>query len=131
MADNYNVITYTLDTSKLDEMIAQMPGKFADVNTKTCNRILEKARQVTPRDPARPPKNPDAYKPSGHLRGNSDVVKVDALGLTQRVEYYEIYAAAQELGRPEINLPARPYLTPATEQAAQQFVDDLGKAIES
>jgi hypothetical protein len=123
--------TFYLDTSKLDEMIAKDTGKFADIVGKTAFRILTDARMVTPRDPARPPKDPEAYKPSGELRANSDVVKVTPDGLTQNVEYYQVYAAAQELGRPEINLPARPYLTPAVEKAAPQFVDDLAKAMET
>ena len=119
-----------IDTAKLDEMIRTNPGKIAEAVGKTANRILTEARIVTPRDPARPPQ--DLSRPvSGALRANSDVVKVDTTGLVQNVEYYQVYAAAQELGRPEINLPARPFLTPATEKAMEQFVKDIEKAVNS
>jgi hypothetical protein len=124
-----NSQTFVLDTSGLDKLIRESPQKVADVVSKTAFRILADARKVTPRDPARPPKDPDAYKPSGALRANSDVVKQDAKGLTQNVEYYQEYALAQELGNPAVNLPARPYLTPATEQNAKKFVEDLGKVL--
>jgi DICT domain-containing protein len=117
-----------LDTAKLDAMIAQDPGKLADVVGKTCFRILAEARMITPRDPARPPKD-IGRKVSGALRANSDVVKVDAKGLTQRVEYYQEYAVYQEFGAPAINLPARPFLTPTVEKNNKQFVDDIIKVV--
>jgi hypothetical protein len=118
-----------LDTTKLDEMIATNPGKLAQAVSKTAFRILGAAREVAPRDPARPPKDP-SRQVSGALKANSDVVKVDAVGLTQRVEFYQEYAAYQELGAPAINLPARPYLTPAVEKADKQFIEDIKKALE-
>ena len=105
-------------------MIHDNPQKLAGAVTRVCNHILRDARMVTPRDPARPPK--DLSRPvSGDLRANSDIVKVDSKGLTQRVEYYQEYAIHQELGAPAINLPARPFLTPAVEQNAEAFIDEL------
>ena len=62
---------------------------------------------------------------TGALKANSDVSKTDVTGLTQRISFYQVYALAQELGRPEINLPKRPYLTPAVEKAEKQFIKDL------
>jgi hypothetical protein len=124
-------MTVILDTRVLDEMIANDPKRIADVVGKTATRILSEARMITPRDPNRPPVHPEAYKPSGELRANSDVVKVDPAGLTQRIEYYQVYAAAQEFGRPEINLPARPYLTPSVEKQADRFFADLAKVVNS
>ena len=123
-------IVITVDIVLLDKMIATNPRKLADVVGATAFRILTQARMITPRDPARPPQDPDAYKPSGALRANSAVVKVDPIGLTQNIEYYQEYAAAQEFGRPEINLPARPFLTPSVEKAAKQFEEDIAKAIQ-
>jgi hypothetical protein len=118
-----------LDTAKLDEMIANDPSRLAEVVGKTAFRILEQAKMITPRDPARPPQ--DLTRPvSGALRANSDVVKQDSIGLTQQVCYYQDYAVWQEFGAPSINLPARPFLTPSVEKAAKQFVEDIGKAIE-
>ena len=113
-----------IDTAKLDSIIRTNPGKVANAVSKTCNRILSDARMIAPRDPARPPKHPE-IQVTGALKANSDIVKVGITGLTQRVEFYAIYALAQELGRPEINLPARPYLTPSTEKNAAGFVKDL------
>jgi hypothetical protein len=122
-------MTVTLDTAVLDAMIAKDPQKIADVVSKTAWRILTDARQITPRDPARPPQ--DLSRPvSGELRANSDVVK-DGIGLVQRIEYYQEYAAWQELGVPSNNMPARPFLTPSVEKAADQFTTDLAKAIEN
>ncbi len=122
-------IVITVDTVLLDKMIATNPQKLADVVGKTAFRILADARQITPRDPARPPQ--DLSRPvSGALRANSDVVKVDQKGLTQNVEYYQEYAVYQELGAPAINLPARPFLTPTVEKNAKQFEEDLAKAIQ-
>jgi len=122
-------MTVILDTAKLDALIAKSPQKIADVVGKTATRILTEARMITPRDPQRPPQ--DESRPvSGELRANSDVVKVDPLGLTQQVCYYQTYSVFQELGAPAINLPARPYLTPSVEKAAAQFIADLSKVLE-
>jgi hypothetical protein len=116
--------TFKLDTTKLDAIIKTSPQKVANVVTKTAMRILGEARINAPRDPNRPPNDP-SRQVSGALKANSDVVEVDIRGLTQNIEFYVEYALAQELGRPEINLPARPYLTPATEKMAKGFVEDL------
>jgi hypothetical protein len=127
-----------IDTVLLDQMIATNPRKLADVVGKTAFRILEQARMITPRDLARPPVD-TSPQVSGGLRADSNVVNVDALGLTRRIEYYKEYALAQEMGvpvgyskaRPWMFIPARPYLTPSVEKAAKQFFSDIGKAIES
>ena len=120
--------TIHLDTAKLDDLIARTPARVARVVRLTAQRVLADARMVAPRDPARPPKDP-SRQVTGALKANSDVVGADTTGLTQRVEFYQVYAAAQELGRPEINLPARPYLTPATEKNADKFVKELEKLL--
>ena len=116
--------TFKLDTTKLDQIIKTTPKKVVDVVSKTAFRILADARRVAPRDPARPPQDP-GRQVSGALKANSDVVKADLIGLTQNIEFYQVYGLAQELGRPEINLPARPYLTPSTEKNAKGFMKDL------
>jgi len=117
-----------LDTAKLDEIIANTPGRVVDVVTACCMRVLGDARMIAPRDPARPPKDP-SRQVTGALKANSDVVK-DGIGLTQRVEFYQEYAPYQELGAPAINLPARPFLTPSVEKHGETFVNDLKKVIE-
>jgi hypothetical protein len=121
--------TIRLDTAKLDEMIAKNPTKIAQVVGKAAFRILADARLVTPRDPARPPQDPERQV-TGALRANSDVVSTDTVGLKRNVEYYQEYAVYQELGAPAINLPARPFLTPAVEKNGEQFFKDLSEAVE-
>ena len=117
-----------IDTAKLDDMIATNPAKLAQVVTMNAYRILAAAQMVTPRDPARPPQDP-SRQVTGALRADVEVVKVDDIGLTQDINYYTEYAIFQELGAPAINLPARPFLTPAVEAGADQFIQDIGKAL--
>lgn len=121
-------MTVKLDTTKLDQILRESPGKLANVVTASAFRILTNARKVTPRDPARPPQDL-SRKVSGALRANSDVVKVDPLGLTQNIEYYQEYAPYQELGAPSINLPARPFLTPAVENEEKKFIAEVAKVV--
>ena len=119
---------WVIDTTKLDSIIQTSPGKLANVVGQTATRILTQAKMITPRDPARPPK--DLSQPvSGALRANTDVTKEDVIGLTQHVNYYQVYALAQEYGYPANNLPARPYLTPTCENAFKQWQDDLIKVL--
>lgn len=117
----------TLDTTKLDALISRTPGRVAAIVGKAAFRILGEARMNAPRDPNRPPNDPERQV-TGALKANSDVVKIGN-GLTQNVEFYQEYAVYQELGAPAINLPARPYLTPAVEKFAEQFSKDLEQAI--
>ena len=114
-----------IDTKVLDAYMKSMSPANASVPVaKAAVRILTDARINAPRDPNRPPQHPEVQV-TGALKANSDIVKMDVSGLTQRIEFYQVYAAAQEFGRPEINLPARPYLTPAAEKAAKKFAEDL------
>ena len=119
---------FKIDTEKLDQMIRDLPGKFAKVVSETAFDVLTDAKKITPRDPARPPKNL-SVPVSGALRANSGVVIKDGQGLVQNVEYYQEYAPYQELGAPSINLPARPFLTPAVEGNAQKFFDKIAKVV--
>lgn len=125
MSDTVKVV---LDTKPIDEMIINDKKRLSAIIRTTAFRILADARKITPRDPARPPKNPKR-KPTGSLRANSDVV-IPGDGLMATVEYYQEYAPYQELGAPAINLPARPFLTPAVEKNAKKFEADIAKAIE-
>jgi HK97 gp10 family phage protein len=117
-----------LDTTRLDQMIRTTPEKIADVVMKTAWRILGDARMVTPRDPQRPPQDPERQV-TGALKAENDVVKKDEKGHKVNVEYYQEYAIYQELGAPANNMPARPFLTPAVEKNAEQFQKDLAKAV--
>ena len=117
-----------IDTSVLDNMIASNPKKLAEVVSHSAFRILGRAQAITPRDPARPPQDPERQV-TGALRANVDVTKEDPIGLTQHINYYQEYAIYQELGAPEINLPARPFLTPEVEREEQQFVADIARVV--
>lgn len=120
--------TYVLDTTKLDEMIRTNPAKLVEATSKFCARVLGDARMTAPRDPARPPKDPERQV-TGALKANSDITKEDAQGLTQDVNFYQEYAIYQELGAPAINLPARPFLTPAVEKNAEALIDEWAHII--
>jgi hypothetical protein len=117
-----------IDTHVLDDMISNNPKRLADVVTTNAYRILAKAQTITPRDPARPPQDP-SRPVSGELRANVDVTRIDTIGLTQAINYYQEYAIYQELGAPANNMPARPFLTPSVEGGADKFYSDIAAAI--
>lgn len=117
---------FTIDTAILDRMISTQPAKFLELVKKTGFRVLSSAREIAPRDPARPPKDPERQI-TGALKANSDVVESGKLAVN--VEFYQEYAPYQELGAPAINLPARPFLTPSVEKHAQTLIDDITKAV--
>ena len=122
------ITNFKVDTKELDEMIARNPQRLADAVGETAFQVLTDARIITPRDPARPPK--DLSQPiTGALRANSNVVKNDDIGLSWNVEYYQEYAPYQELGAPAINLPARPFLTPSVENNFKTLVSKITKAV--
>lgn len=54
-------------------------------------------------------------------------IEATATGVTVGTDL--VYAAAQEFGRPEINLPAHPYLRPAIDAAGPAAVLSMGKAL--
>lgn len=117
-----------IDTTLLDAMIATNPAKLGQAVGMAAFHILGEAQKVTPRDPARPPQD-ESVPVSGALRANTDVTKEDINGLIQRVNYYQEYAPYQELGAPAINLPARPFLTPAVENGEAYLVQKVKEAI--
>lgn len=118
-----------IDTRKLDEMIRTNPQKLGAVVSKSAQTILGAARSIAPRDPNRPPHDPERQV-TGALKANSDVVKQDPHGLTQTIEFYQEYAIYQELGAPAINLPARAFLTPSVEKEEKPFIEGIKKALE-
>jgi hypothetical protein len=122
-------MTNKLDTALLDHMIETNSGKLAQVVSKHAFIILGGSRMIAPRDPARPPKDPDRQV-TGALKENSDVTIVDDKGLVQDINFYQEYAIFQELGAPANNMPARPFLTPTTEADSEPFVKDIGAVLE-
>jgi phage gpG-like protein len=124
MADEIGKVT--IDTAVLDRMIATQPAKFLELVKKTAFEVIKSAREIAPRDPNRPPKDPERQV-TGTLKANSDMVETGSLSVN--VEFYQEYAPYQELGAPAINLPARPFLTPSVEKHAQELIDDITKAV--
>jgi len=94
-------ISVSVDTSKLDEIIAKLPGNRDKIVEESAKHILGQARMKAP------------YK-TGALRDNSLVVK--GSGYTN-VEFYQEYAPYVELGT--WKMTARPFLTPAIEAEAK------------
>ena len=98
----------SVDTSKLDEIIAKLPGNRDKIVRAAALHILEEARKRTP--VGKPKKDG-----RGHLRDNSNV-NTEYAGYAN-VEYYAEYAPYVELGT--YKMTARPYLKPAVEAEAK------------
>ena len=94
----------SVDTSKLDEIIAKLPGNRDKIVKDTAAHVLAISRQTT------------AYKNvSGELRDNNKIVP-KGNGVWD-VEYYQEYAPYVELGT--WKMAARPFLKPAAEEEAK------------
>lgn len=87
----------SLDTTKLNEIIAKLPGNRDKIVRAAAMHILGEARQRAP-------------VKTGYLRDNSEVV--EGQGYTN-VEFHAEYAAYVELGTHK--MAARPFLKPAVE----------------
>lgn len=90
-------ISVSVDTTKLDAIIARLPGNRDKIVRATASHILGEARKRAP-------------VATGALRDNSEVVIGD--GYTN-VEFRQEYAAYVELGTHK--MAAQPFLTPAVE----------------
>ena len=90
----------SLDTTKLNEIIAKLPGNRDKIVRAAAAHILFVSKQTT------------VYKNvSGHLRERNNVnLKYAGYAI---VEYYQEYAPYVELGT--WKMAARPYLKPAVE----------------
>ena len=104
-------ISVSVDTTKLNEIIAKLPGNRDKIIKATAFHILGEAKKRAPVD-------------TGFLR-NSGGVNDDyfAVGGFMNVEFTAEYAAYVELGThnedKSIRMPARPYLKPAVEAEAK------------
>ena len=94
-------ISVSVDTTKLDAIIARLPGNRDKIVRATASHILGEARKRAP-------------VATGALRDNSEVVNGD--GYTN-VEFRQEYAAYVELGTHK--MAAQPFLTPAVEAEAK------------
>ena len=100
-------ISVSVDTTKLNEIIAKLPGNRDKIIKATAFHILGEARKRAP-------------VATGALRDNSEVV--DGIGYTN-VEFKQEYAAYVELGTHNadgsVRMKERPYLKPAVEAEAK------------
>ena len=94
-------ISVSVDTSKLDEIIAKLPGNRDKIVKATAMHVLGEARKRAP-------------VKTGNLRNHSEVT--DGEGYAN-VEFQAEYAPYVELGTYKMN--ARPFLTPAIEAEAK------------
>ena len=91
----------SVDTSKLDEIIAKLPGNRDKIIKEAAFHILGEARKRAP-------------VATGALRDNSEVTDGDGY---KNIEFHQEYAAFVELGT--WKMAARPFLKPAVEAEAK------------
>ena len=91
----------SVDTTKLNQIIAKLPGNRDKIIRATALHVLGEARK---RAPVR----------TGFMRDNSEVTNGDGYS---NVEFHAEYAPYVELGTHK--MAARPYLTPAVEAEAK------------
>ena len=91
----------SVDTTKLNEIIAKLPGNRDKIIRATALHVLGEARK---RAPVR----------TGFMRDNSEVTDGDGY---KNIEFHQEYAAYVELGT--WKMAARPFLKPAIEAEAK------------
>ena len=94
-------ISVSVDTSKLDAIIAKLPGNRDKIVKAAAFHILGEARKRAP-------------VATGALRDNSEVTDGDGY---KNIEFHQEYAAYVELGTHK--MAAQPFLTPAVEAEAK------------
>ena len=94
-------ISVSVDVTKLNEIIAKLPGNRDKIVKATAFHILGEARKRAP-------------VATGALRNNSEVTDGDGY---KNVEFKQEYAAYVELGT--WKMAARPFLKPAIEAEAK------------
>lgn len=94
-------ISVSVDTTKLNEIIAKLPGNRDRIVRATAQHVLGESRKRAP-------------VVTGALRDNSDVT--DQNGYSN-VEFHQEYAPYVELGT--WKMAARPFLKPAIEDEAK------------
>lgn len=100
-------ISVSVDTSKLDEIIAKLPANRDKIVKAVAFEVLREAQQKAPVD-------------TGALKANADVNTNYAGDGIMSVEFYQEYAPYVELGT--YKMAARPFLTPAVEAGEKKLV---------
>ena len=104
-------ISVSVDTSKLDAIIAKLPGNRDKIVKAAAFHILGEARKRAP-------------VATGALRDNSEVTDGDGY---KNIEFHQEYAAYVELGTHKMS--PRPYLTPAVEAEAKLLEDRIKEGL--
>ena len=100
-------ISVSVDTTKLNEIIAKLPGNRDKIVKAVAFEVLREAQQKAPVD-------------TGALKANADVNTKYAGDGIMSVEFYQEYAPYVELGT--YKMAARPFLTPAVEAGEKKLV---------
>lgn len=104
-------ISVSVDTTKLDAIIARLPGNRDKIIKAAAFHILGEARKRAP-------------VATGALRDNSEVTDGDGY---KNVEFHQEYAAYVELGTHK--MAAQPFLTPAVEAEAKLLEDRIKEGL--
>lgn len=107
-------MSVSIDMTKLNEIIAQVPGNKDTVVKSAAFHILGNAREKAPVD-------------TGWLRDHSDVSDKYSTQGYYNVEFYAEYAGYVELGTKRMY--ARPFLRTAVETERQNFIERLSKDV--
>ena len=100
-------LSISVDTTKLNEIIAKLPANRDKIVKAVAFEVLREAQQKAPVD-------------TGALRANADVNTKYAGDGIMSVEFYQEYAPYVELGT--YKMAARPFLTPAVEAGEKKLV---------
>ena len=101
-------ISVSVDTSKLDEIIARLPGNRDKIVRQAAEYILRNAQKRAP------------VGKTGMLQSNAKVNTDYASSGFVNVEFHQEYAPYVELGT--YKMAARPFLTPAVEAGEKKLV---------
>ncbi len=107
-------MSVSIDTTKLNELIAQVPGNRDQVVRATAFHVLGIAVEKAPRR-------------TGFLKSTGNVNAEYASSGFVNVEFTAEYAAYVELGTSR--MAAQPYLKPAVEAEQQLFIERLKKGV--
>jgi len=105
-------MSVSIDTTKLNEIIATVPGNKTAIVKGAAFHVLGSARKNAP-------------VRTGWLRDHSDVNSEYSKDGYYNVEFYAEYAAYVELGTKK--MAAQSFLKPAVESERQDFIDRLKK----
>ena len=107
-------LSISVDTTKLNEIIAKLPGNRDKIVKAIAFEVLREAQQKAPVD-------------TGALKANADVNTKYAGDGIMSVEFYQEYAPYVELGTHNadgsVRMKERPFLKPAVEEGAKKLAD--------